>query len=309
MLELVIVSGKGGTGKTSLVGSLAVLAKKNVIVDCDVDAADLYLLTTPSLKETHDFIGSSLATIDNDTCSACGVCTSYCRFDAIHHAPIDGWERFWVDRLACEGCGVCAHFCPEQAINFSEIVTGQWFLSDTKYGPLVHAHLGVAQTNSGKLVSHLRQKAKDIALEKNYDLILIDGPPGIGCPVISTITGASYILIVTEPSLSAFHDLERLLELAEHFRVPAGLVINKYDINTDLTGKIETFAKERQIKIVGTIPFDVAVTQAQLQGISVVEFTGKGAGEHIRTLWNNLEHELQALPGRNKTQIQSLDTL
>jgi len=293
MTELVVISGKGGTGKTSVVGSLASLTKSKVMVDCDVDASNLYLILEHKLKQTNDFIGGNLATINNNKCTGCGVCLDYCRFDAIKHENRDGREYFQIDRFACEGCGVCVHFCPEKAIDFHETIGGKWFLSDTSHGPLVHARLGAAQTNSGKLVSILREQAQTLAKEGNLDLIIIDGPPGVGCPVISSITGADYILIVTEPSMSALHDMKRLIELAGHFHIPVGLCINKHDINSEITKQIEAFALEKKLKILGKIPFDRAVIKAQILGIPVVEYTdAKKVNDSVRILWTNLENEL-----------------
>ena len=226
MIELTIISGKGGTGKTSVVGSLAALAKNKVLVDCDVDAADLHLILGNNVKKSADFKGGHRASINEELCTGCGICLDYCRFDSIKEVINEstGWvDKFRIDQLSCEGCGVCTQFCPENAIDFDEIVSGQWFLSETKYGPLVHARLGIAQANSGKLVSLLRTKARNLADENRWDLVLIDGPPGIGCPVIASVTGASYVLIVTEPSLSAFHDLKRIMQLMDHFKMPKSI--------------------------------------------------------------------------------------
>lgn len=288
MTELVIVSGKGGTGKTSIVGSLSALAEKKVMVDCDVDAADLHLILDNDLKQTHDFIASSKAEIIEDKCTDCGICQDYCRFEAIREK--DG--HFHVDQYSCEGCGVCTRFCPEEAIDFKQVVSGQWFLSDTRHGPLVHARLGIAQSNSGRLASHLRKLAKDLAEENEYDLIIIDGPPGIGCPVIASITGADYLLIVTEPSLSALHDMERLFELARHFRIPVGICINKHDINPQVSERIAKFALENRALIMGKISFDPKITEAQVAGTTFVEFADNGTVEEVKSLWKNLKNEL-----------------
>ncbi len=296
MRELVIVSGKGGTGKTSLVGSLAVLSENKVLVDCDVDAADLHLILKNSVQQTNEFIGGKQAAIIEEKCTGCGLCADYCRFDAIKHelcAGNAGGERYWIDPHACDGCGVCTRHCQEQAIDFREVVSGEWYLSDTPHGPLVHARLGLAQANSGKLVSLLRQQARLLADQRDLDLIVIDGPPGIGCPVIASTTGAGYVLIVTEPSLSALHDMERLMQLTAHFRIPTGICINKHDINLALTSRIEEFAGERNVKILGRIPFDPAVTKAQLAGTTVVEHAANGASRSIELLWSNLTEELK----------------
>ncbi len=295
MTELVVVSGKGGTGKTSLVGSLAALSQNKVLVDCDVDAADLHLILQNRVQRKTEFIGGKQAAIIEERCTNCGICPEYCRFDAIKHethTESATGERYWIDRHACDGCGVCTRHCPEQAIDFREVVSGEWYLSDTPYGPLVHARLGLAQANSGKLVSLLRQQARLMADKRGLELILIDGPPGIGCPVIASLTGASYVLIVTEPSLSALHDMERLLQLTVHFGITTAICINKYDINPALTSRIEEFAEEHKVSIMGRIPFDPAVTKAQLAGTTVVEHHGNGASGSLELLWSNLNKEL-----------------
>jgi len=296
-MELVVVSGKGGTGKTSLVGSLAALAKDKVLVDCDVDAADLHLILHNNVQKTTEFTGGKRAFIIDEDCTNCGICTEYCRFDAIKYDEyIENATggRYWIDEYACDGCGVCTRHCPEQAIDFREVISGEWYLSDTPYGPLVHARLGIAQANSGKLVSLLRQQAKLLADKNRLGLILVDGPPGIGCPVIASITGAGYVLIVTEPSMSAMHDMERLLELTVHFGIPMGICINKSDINSAMTSRIEEYAKKHEVKILGRIPFDPAVTQAQLAGTTVVEHQTNGVSKSIELLWSNLNEEFKA---------------
>ncbi len=293
MTELVVLSGKGGTGKTSLVGSLAALSRDKVLVDCDVDAADLHLILQNKVRRTIEFIGGKQASIVDKRCTNCGVCQEYCRFDAIkYQAENAGGERYWIDKHACDGCGVCVRHCPEQAIEFKEVVSGEWYVSDTPHGPLVHARLGFAQANSGKLVSLLRQQARLLADKNGFDLIIIDGPPGIGCPVIASITGVGYVLIVTEPSMSALHDMERLLQLTNHFRIPTGICINKSDISPDLTSRIEEFAEKQKVKILGRIPFDPAMTAAQLAGTTVVEHVDTGVSENIALLWSSLREEL-----------------
>ncbi len=296
MTELVIVSGKGGTGKTSLVGSLAALSRDKVLVDCDVDAADLHLILRNKIQKTSEFTGGKQAFIVEADCTNCGLCPEYCRFDAIKHEELTTGaekERYWIDKHACDGCGVCVRHCPEQAIVFKEVISGEWYLSDTPYGPLVHARLGFAQANSGKLVSLLRQQARLLADKRGLDLIIVDGPPGIGCPVIASITGAGYILIVTEPSMSAMHDMERLLQLTKHFRIPTGICINKSDINPVLTSQIEEFAKNEKVRILGRIPYDPSVTAAQLEGTTIVEYDVNGASDSVKLLWSNLTEELK----------------
>ncbi len=301
MTELVVISGKGGTGKTSLVGSLAALAENKVMVDCDVDAADLHLILQNKTLRTTQFIGGKQASIVEERCTNCGICQEYCRFDAIKFkANKSGNERYWIDPHACDGCGVCVRHCPEQAIEFKEVVSGEWYVSDTPYGSLVHARLGLAQANSGKMVSLLRQQARLLADKMGLGTILVDGPPGVGCPVIASITGAGYVLIVTEPSMSAMHDMERLLQLTVHFRIPTGICINKASINPEMTSRIEEFAEKHDVKIIGRIPFDPAVTAAQLAGTSVIEHLDTGVSKDIKDLWLNLKEELNRKPGQSQ---------
>jgi MinD superfamily P-loop ATPase len=285
--EIVIISGKGGTGKTSLVASLAALAEQSVLADCDVDAADLHLVLDPKIKQTTDFIGGKSAKIITDRCASCGKCFELCRFGAIikneNNKPV-----YAVDHIACEGCGVCSYFCPEQAIEFKASVNGQWFISDTRYGPMVHARLGIAEENSGKLVSLVRNQAKMIAERENFSYIIVDGPPGIGCPVIASITSANIALIVTEPTVSGEHDLERVIKLVRFFNIPTYLCINKFDINHGMSERIKEKARAGGVGTVGEIRYDQNVTSAQIGRLPVVELTNSPAAEDIRELWANL---------------------
>ncbi len=277
MPEIVVLSGKGGTGKTSIVGSLAALAKGKVLADCDVDAADLHLLLKPKVKQENEFWSGQVAQIDEEKCTECGLCQELCRFNAI--------KDYKVDPIACEGCGFCSHICPEEAITMPENMSGHWFVSDTRYGPLVHARLGIAQENSGKLVAQVRQEARRIAEEKGLDYIISDGPPGIGCPVISSLSGASLALMVTEPTLSGIHDLERVLGVSRHFGVPAMVAINKYDLNEENSRRIEDYCKDQGIKLAAKIPFDNAVTEAIVRGLPVVEYSDGAVSREIEGLW------------------------
>lgn len=291
MKELVIISGKGGTGKTSITASFAVLADRPVIADCDVDAADLHLVLSPQVNERHEFHSGREAVVRKDACVACGACQGYCRYDAIAMtARADGQVTFVVDPVACEGCGVCVRFCPEKAIDFPERLCGEWMISDTRCGPMVHARLGVAAENSGKLVSTVRREARRLALEQHRSLIIVDGPPGIGCPVIASVTGASLVLAVTEPTVSGEHDLERVLSLTRHFSIPATVCVNKWDINPGMTEKIEDKARRAGARIAGRIRYDRAVTQAQVQRQAVVE-TDAPCAEDIKAIWNQLAVE------------------
>ncbi|MFC1893418.1 ATP-binding protein [Chloroflexota bacterium] len=280
MKEIVILSGKGGTGKTTIVGSFAALARDKVLADCDVDAADLHLLLSPPERQKSEFWSGQVAYIDEDRCTQCGLCQELCRFDAI--------KDFKVDAVSCEGCGFCSHICPAEAITMKENMSGYWFISDTRYGPLVHARLGIAQENSGKLVAVVRQQAKQIAENEGKDLIISDGPPGIGCPVISSLSGASLALLVTEPTLSGMHDLERVLDVCHHFGVPALVCINKYDLNEENTQQIENNCLSQGIEIVGKVPFDNVVTQSIVQGVPVVEYSDGRVTREIERLWRTL---------------------
>jgi len=280
MKEIVVLSGKGGTGKTSIVGSLAALAERKVLADCDVDAADLHLLLKPRLKQETEFWSGQVAHIDPEKCTQCGLCQDLCRFDAI--------RDFRVDPVSCEGCGFCSHICPAEAITMKENLSGHWFISDTKYGPLVHARLGIAQENSGKLVAQVRQQARQIAGERNLDCIISDGPPGIGCPVISSLSGANLALMVTEPTLSGIHDLERVLDVCRHFGVTAVVCINKYDLNEENTLKIESYCASQGIGVAGRIPFDNVVTESIVKGIPVVEYSDGRVSQEIKRLWDGI---------------------
>ncbi len=283
MKELVIISGKGGTGKTSIAASFAMLAKDMVMADCDVDAADLHLLLGPVIQEEGEFVGGKVAEIRQDFCMRCGQCVSVCRFDAIS----DGYS-FDVNPLLCEGCSVCSYFCPYNAIIMNPKTSGNWFISNTSYGPMVHAKLGIAAENSGKMVSLVREKAKLIAEEKGFDLLIVDGAPGIGCPVIASITGASHVLVVTEPTVSGIHDLKRVIELSEHFRIPLSICINKYDIHEENTEEIISFADTKGIDVAGKISYDTDFVMSQVEAKSIVEYSDGTASREIRSLWERI---------------------
>jgi MinD superfamily P-loop ATPase len=295
MKELVVISGKGGTGKTSIVAAFAVLAQNAVFADCDVDAADLHLVLEPKVKQTFEFSGGKQAAIIAEKCIGCGKCKDLCRFDAIHlNGPGNGVisKTFAVDPISCEGCKVCVEFCPADAIEFKDAVNGQWFISDTRFGTMVHARLGIAEENSGKLVSLIRKETKRIAEEQKKDLIIVDGSPGIGCPVIASITGADLVLIITEPTLSGKHDLERVADLAAGFKIPTVVAINKYDLNPDMANQIEEDVRKRNIKVIGKIRYDKAFTKAQIMKCSVVEYTSSAVSEDIKALWRNVTYAI-----------------
>ena len=286
MKEIVIISGKGGTGKTSIVAAFASLAENKVLCDADVDAADLHLIMNPEMKERHDFESGHTAIINQDKCTECGICRDLCRWNAIS-------GDFVVDSIECEGCGVCCYFCPEEAIDFPLNTCGEWYLSDTRFGPMAHARLGIAEENSGKLVTLIRQQGKKLAEEKNLDLLLTDGPPGIGCPVIASLGGAAAVLIVSEPTVSGRHDMERVAELAAFFKIPTMLCVNKFDLNPDQGEAIEAFAREKNIGVIGRVPFDPAFTKAMVQGKTIVEFDTRSEGcEAVKNIWENLAKDL-----------------
>ena len=284
MKEVVVLSGKGGTGKTSIVGSFAALAKNKVLVDCDVDAATLHFLLQPAIREKQEFWSGQVAVIDEKKCTQCGLCQEQCRFVAI--------KNFNVDAVSCEGCGFCSHICPAEAITVKENMAGHWFISDTRYGPLLHARLGIAQENSGKLVALVRQRARELAEKQRADYIISDGPPGIGCPVISSLSGANEALLVTEPTLSGIHDLERVLGVCHHFGVPALVCINKYDINEDNTRQIEYYCLSQGVEVAARIPFDNIVTKAIVASLPVVEYSRNGVSHQIEALWELVSKSL-----------------
>ncbi len=327
MKELVIISGKGGTGKTSLTASFAVLAGDAVVADCDVDAADLSLVLAPHVQRREEFRSGHAAVIRQDDCTRCGACLHVCRFGAVIRIQAsirsdchgcDICERscavrndylvremsaamgrsaaaaFAIDSLGCEGCGVCVQHCPVGAIDFPERRCGEWFISDTRCGPLVHARLDAAAENSGKLVSVVREQAREAAERAQRDLVIIDGAPGIGCPVIASLTGATAALIVTEPTVSGRHDLERVAGVARHFGVPTWVCVNKWDLNPDMTAQIEVTAHRLGMTVAGRVRYDHAVTAAQVAERTIVEFTTEGAACDVRALWQDIDGYLKA---------------
>jgi MinD superfamily P-loop ATPase len=285
MKEIVVLSGKGGTGKTSIVASFASVAKSKVLADCDVDAADLHLLLRPNVDEEKEFWSGRVAFIDEEKCTDCGLCRELCRFGAIND--------FEVDPVSCEGCGFCYQVCPVDAITMKDSMSGHSFISKTKYGYLCHARLGIAQENSGKLVALVRQNAKLIAERENLDYIISDGPPGIGCPVISSLSGTNLALLVTEPTLSGIHDLKRVTGVCRHFSVPVLVCVNKYDLNEDNTDAIESYCGTEGIEVAARISFDNVMTEAIVQGLPVVEYADGKVTQQIRELWQMVSAKLE----------------
>jgi len=284
--ELIVISGKGGTGKTSLLGAFATLARDKVLCDADVDAADLYLILEPDLKQRQDFQEGHRAVIRPEKCTECGLCRELCRFGAIS-------PNYEVDPIDCEGCGVCVYFCPADAIDFPIKTCGELFISETRAGPMVHARLGIAEDNSGKLVTLTRKEARALAKKRELGLILTDGPPGLACPVIASITGASAVLIVTEPTLSGQHDMDRVVELANHFAIPASVCVNKFDLNPEMSAAIEQYARDRGLPIAGRIPFDPLFTKAMVQKQTVIEYDGQSrAAQAVMEIWERVNSSL-----------------
>ncbi|MDQ1285010.1 MAG: hypothetical protein QG663_413 [Thermodesulfobacteriota bacterium] len=285
MKELAIISGKGGTGKTSLAACFAFLAESLVLADCDVDAADLHILTQPKIIHQEPFVGGKKALIASDKCSQCSICLENCRYGAIK-------EVFEVDPVACEGCALCHYLCPESAITMEETLNGTWYISETRMGPMVHANLIPGEENSGKLVALVRNQAKVIAEQRNIDLVIVDGAPGVGCPVISSITGVDHVVIVTEPTMSGLHDMKRAAELGRGFGTPISLVINKWDIHPGMAMEIEEYGKSSNIHLAGKIPYDRAVTDSMVRRRAVVEEDPGPASEAIVEVWKVINQHI-----------------
>jgi len=279
--QLAIVSGKGGTGKTTIAAAFAALAKNKVMVDCDVDAADLHLLLQPKIVTQEKYFGGRSPHVDLDKCTQCGLCTEVCRFNAIDNGV--------VNNISCEGCGFCSHICPENAIVMKEAFSGDWFISETSYGPFIHARLGIGEENSGKLVTVVRKKAMEIAKEKHLRLILIDGPPGIGCPVTASLTGVNLILAVTEPTLSGIHDLERILKLSDHFKIASMVCVNKFDINLENTRQIISYCEKSGSQMIGKIPYEPKVVEALVNRKTVMDYPCNEVQRIVHRMWEETE--------------------
>lgn len=287
MKEIAVLSGKGGTGKTSLTAAFASMLDRPILVDCDVDAANLHMLLNPAIEERHEFIGGSKARIDPVICTNCGLCAEACRFEAIQ---MDDGAR--VNPLRCEGCGVCLSVCTAGAVCLKPHPCGHWFISSTQIGPMVHARLHPGEENSGRLVSILRQSARELASRKGAQWILMDGPPGTGCPVISSLTGADYALLVTEPTLSGFEDLKRVAAVAGHFGIPTGIIINKADINPEVAIRIEEYANATGSDVVGCVDYDPAFTKAQMEGLPVYALASPELRRSLVSAWSAAERAI-----------------
>lgn len=288
MKELIVISGKGGTGKTTLVASLAALASDFVLADCDVDAPDLHLILDPDINQSDPFY-TQVAVKQDDLCDQCGLCLDNCRFGAISS------KDYSINPLSCEGCGVCEYVCPQQAITMEDEVSGYSYRSSTRYGPMSHAELGPGGEASGQLVTRVKDHAREMAEEQDNELILVDGSPGVGCPVIASLSNANLAIVVTEPTLSGIHDMERILGVAQHFGVPALICINKSDLSNNNTEKIENYASDKGIGLIGKIPYDKQVVEAMINGKSIVEYTDNDTSRTIRNIWDQVRTKLNKL--------------
>jgi MinD superfamily P-loop ATPase len=289
MKQVVIISGKGGTGKTLLSACFAALAENKVLADCDVDAANLHLLLRPEIQETHSFYGLDKARIDPERCTACGECVRVCRYDAISETQE---ANFQVDRVSCEGCTVCSLICPAEAIQMEKTKAGERYVSQTPYGPFVHAKLGIGEENSGKLVTEVRKNAKEWTKKNGMDKVILDGPPGTGCPVIASLSGVDLALVVTEPTPSGFHDMKRAIQVAHHFGIKTACCINKYDLNVSNTIQIQEWCKKENISLLGKIPYDESVNASLMQGIPFVEYADNSTTAAIKLLYKELINSL-----------------
>ena len=286
MEEIAIVSGKGGAGKTSIVGGIISILKDIVIADCDVDAPDMYIILSPEIEKQIEFYGGRFPVLDQDKCINCGICGEKCRFDAVHTIG----DETKINYYRCDGCGVCSRICPVNAIKMESQVQGYWYISNTRYGKLIHAKLGIAQENSGKLVNFVRAGAKDRAREENAKYIIIDGPPGVGCPAISSLTGVNKAIIVVEPTLSGIHDAKRILQVIRGFKIKTGIIINKSDINQEMAQKVKNFSIAEKLPILGEIPYDKSFTEAIIQKKTIVEYNRDNFYSLFSNIWKSIQN-------------------
>lgn len=300
MKQLTVISGKGGTGKTTFTAAFASLAKNAVIADCDVDAADMHLILKPKIMKKEDYSGLEVARIDPELCTGCGKCREFCKYGAVN-------ENFEVDSYGCEGCAVCTIVCPSGVISMEKKVSGQVFSSETRFGPMAHARLGIGEETSGKLVSAVRSNAKKLAEQYHKDLIIIDGPPGTGCSAIAAITGTTLVLVVSEPTVSGIYDLKRVIELIAHFMIPTVVCINKYDINEKNTYLIESFCAELGIPVIGRLPYNDIITKAMLQEQTLIEYTKNSQclnesefADQVCQIWARVEKILMNVQDKQK---------
>ena len=286
MKEITILSGKGGTGKTTITAAIASIAQNAVFCDNDVDAANLHLILKPEILEQNTFFGGWIASINKEKCTQCGICQENCHFDAIHQD--DG--IFQINPIQCEGCRLCERVCPENAIHSVRSSNNFWFVSSTRLGAFVHAKMGPGEENSGKLVTQVRKKAKEIAVQTNANYIINDGPPGIGCAAISSLAGINLAIVVTEPSMSGLHDAKRLIDLIKFFKIEAHIIVNKYDINEEITSKIEAYANTENIKIIAKIPFDKEMVESMIEGKTIIEYNKNSNTSHkINMIWQTIK--------------------
>lgn len=286
MKQITIVSGKGGTGKTSITSAFASIAQNKILVDCDVDAADLFLTTQPTILKSHVYSGGKVAVIDEQICTNCGICMDLCRFDAISLQN----DQTTISEFSCDGCRLCKIACPVEAIKMVENLESRWYESETRFGPMIHAKLGIGEDNSGKLVTQIRDIATKTAKEQSLNTVLIDGPPGIGCPVISTLTGVDIALMVTEPTLSGMHDLHRLIELAKGFKLKSYVLINKFDLNSDMSDEIDALCEKEHIEVLAKVPFNRDFVDAMVNQQSVIEYAPKSElSQMLKEVWYRLE--------------------
>jgi len=287
-MEIAVISGKGGTGKSRIAAAFATLNGEVVVADCDVDAANLYLLFNPTHEEEVAYIGGNKAVINYDLCTTCGICESYCRFDAI--SVIN--SKVVISGISCDGCFLCSHICPESAIKMAQNDKSRMYSGSFRNGKMVYGRLAPGEENSGKLVNTVREKAKQSAEENGLEIIILDGPPGIGCPVISTLPGVDKVVIVTEPSISGLHDMQRTVEIVQKFSLPAFVIINKYDLNSDMSDQIEDWCRQNRITIAGLLPFDRQMVEAMIMGKSITEFNpDNGISKKIKIIWNKITNQ------------------